>query len=119
MQRLADEFSVVNQPVLQTGGPPDFRAGHTASLSMTFSGATVSGDPVSVTTGGYLYAVGDAGSVLFSGLLQMLAWFLVAFALLPVLLRLAEITLSEPECASAQTHLPPHPASSHWNYRKN
>lgn len=50
-----------------------------AALGLMFGG------PVSVTTGGYLYAVGDSASVLFSGILQALAWFAVAFALLPVL----------------------------------
>ena len=44
-------FSVVNSPVLSTGGPRD---GHTASLTLTFHGTTVSGDPVSATTGGTL-----------------------------------------------------------------
>ena len=43
------------------------------------------GGPVSVATSGYLYAIGDSGSVLFSAVVQTLAWFVVTFALLHVL----------------------------------
>jgi hypothetical protein len=45
------QFSVVNNAVLTSGTPRD---GHTASLTMVFSGATVAGEPVSVTSGGSL-----------------------------------------------------------------
>jgi len=48
-----------------------------AALGLMFGG------PVSVATGGYLYAVGDSGSVLFSAIVHTLAWFAVALALLP------------------------------------
>jgi polysaccharide transporter, PST family len=50
-----------------------------AALGLMFGG------PVSVATGGYLYAVGDSRSVLVSAILQTLAWFMFAFALLPSL----------------------------------
>ena len=47
----AATFTPVNSTVLATGGARD---GHTASLTLTFHGTTVSGDPVSATTGGTL-----------------------------------------------------------------
>jgi len=43
------------------------------------------GGPVSVATAGYLYAVGDSGSVLLSGTVHALVWFAVSFSLLPVI----------------------------------
>ena len=43
------------------------------------------GGPVSVATAGYLYAVGDSSSVLISAIVQALAWFALAFPLLPIL----------------------------------
>jgi hypothetical protein len=52
------QFAVVSNAALSTDGPNDpagtGRAGHTASLGMTFNGITVSGDHVSTTTGGTL-----------------------------------------------------------------
>ena len=42
------------------------------------------GGPVSVATAGYLYAVGDASSVLVSAILHTVGWFVVAFPLLHV-----------------------------------
>ncbi len=48
----AAQFTVVNDNVLSSGATS--RGGHTASLTLTFNGTTVSGDPVSVTTGGTL-----------------------------------------------------------------
>jgi O-antigen/teichoic acid export membrane protein len=50
-----------------------------AALGLMFGG------PVSVATAGYLYAIGDSWSVLLSTVLSTLAWFVVAFSLLPVL----------------------------------
>ena len=44
------QFAVVNAQDLAVPS----REGHTASLTLTFRGVTVSGDPVSVTTGGSL-----------------------------------------------------------------
>lgn len=41
------------------------------------------GGPVSVAAAGYLYAIGDASTVLRGVLLHTLAWFAVAFPLLP------------------------------------
>lgn len=52
------QFSVVSNAALSVDGPSDppgtGRAGHTASLGLTFNGTTVSGDAVSATTGGTL-----------------------------------------------------------------
>jgi hypothetical protein len=49
------QFSVVSNNDLATICPTvECRSGHTAALSMTFRGETVSGDAVSVTTGGTL-----------------------------------------------------------------
>jgi hypothetical protein len=52
------QFSVVSNAALSVDGPSDpagtGRAGHTASLGLTFNGETVSGDAVSATTGGTL-----------------------------------------------------------------
>jgi hypothetical protein len=45
-------FYVVDSVTIDAGG--NSRAGHTAALMLTFNGVTVSGDPVSVTTGGSL-----------------------------------------------------------------
>lgn len=42
------------------------------------------GGPVSVASAGYLYAVGDAATVLRAAVLHTIAWVAVAFALLPV-----------------------------------
>lgn len=50
-----------------------------ASFGLMFGG------PVSIATGGYLYAKGDSGAVLTSALVQTLAWFVVTFSLLHVL----------------------------------
>jgi len=47
------QFSVISNHALETTGPLG-RAGHTASLNMTFHGQTVSGDDVQVSTGGTL-----------------------------------------------------------------
>lgn len=48
----AAQFTVVNDTVLNSGaGPID---GHTASLTLTFHGKTVAGEPVSTTIGGTL-----------------------------------------------------------------
>jgi hypothetical protein len=44
-------FTVANATVLGTGGARD---GHTAWLTLTFNGITISGDPVSATTGASL-----------------------------------------------------------------
>ncbi|MDQ3663017.1 MAG: oligosaccharide flippase family protein [Actinomycetota bacterium] len=43
------------------------------------------GGPVAVATAGYLYAIGDAGTVLRSAVLHALAWFIVALPLYPLL----------------------------------
>jgi hypothetical protein len=52
------QFNVVSNAALLVDGPNDpagtGRAGHTASLGLTFNGETVSGDAVSTTTGGTL-----------------------------------------------------------------
>jgi hypothetical protein len=52
------QFTVVSNGALTVDGPNDpagtGRAGHTASLGLTFNGTTVSGDAVSTTTGGTL-----------------------------------------------------------------
>jgi hypothetical protein len=52
------QFSVVSNAALGVDGPTDpagtGRAGHTASLGLTFAGTTVSGDAVSAKTGGSL-----------------------------------------------------------------
>jgi len=52
------QFSVVSNAALIVDGPNDpagtGRAGHTASLGLTFNGTTVSGDAVSTTTGATL-----------------------------------------------------------------
>lgn len=50
-----------------------------ASLGLMFGG------PVSIATGGFLYAKGDSGAVLTSALVQTLAWFVVTFSLLHVI----------------------------------
>ena len=51
-------FSVISSAALLADGPGDppgtGRAGHSASLGLTFNGVTVSGDAVSTTTGGTL-----------------------------------------------------------------
>lgn len=49
-----------------------------AALGLMFGG------PVSVATGGYLYAVGDAMTVLSATILHTLAWFVVGFPLLHI-----------------------------------
>jgi hypothetical protein len=48
------QFSVISNAALGGGDPATGRAGHTASLGMTFNGTTVSGDAVSTSTGGTL-----------------------------------------------------------------
>lgn len=49
---LPGQFAIVNAQDLSL--PLPTREGHTASLILTFHGTTVSGDPVSATTGGSL-----------------------------------------------------------------
>ena len=57
----------------------------TASVIPCASVGLMIGGPISVATGGYLYAVGDAATPLRATIAHTIVWLLIAFATLPVL----------------------------------
>jgi peptidoglycan biosynthesis protein MviN/MurJ (putative lipid II flippase) len=57
----------------------------TASVIPCASAGLMIGGPISVATGGYLYAVGDAATPLRATIAHTILWLLIAFATLPVL----------------------------------
>jgi peptidoglycan biosynthesis protein MviN/MurJ (putative lipid II flippase) len=57
----------------------------TASGIPCASAGLMIGGPISVATGGYLYAVGDAATPLRATIAHTIMWLLIAFATLPVL----------------------------------
>jgi len=57
----------------------------TASVIPCASAGLMIGGPISVATGGYLYAVGDAATPLRATIAHTIMWLLTAFATLPVL----------------------------------
>lgn len=57
----------------------------TASVIPYASAGLMIGGPISVATGGYLYAVGDAATPLRGAIAHTIVWLVIALAMLPVL----------------------------------